>query len=60
MVVEFEPPAFLTAIEVERFDLFTKVSQLAQEEMPAGIGPADPDRELAQAAERDFAVRAVG
>ena len=60
VVVEFEPPAFLTAIEVERLDLFPKIGQLAQEEMPARIGPADADRELAEAAERDLAVWAVG
>jgi hypothetical protein len=58
VVVEFEPPAFLAAIQVERFYLFPEIGQLAQEEVPAGVDAADPDWELAQAAERDFAMGA--
>jgi hypothetical protein len=58
VVVEFEPPAFLTTLEVERLDLFTKVGQLAQEEVPARIGAPYPDGKFTPAAEGDFAARA--
>jgi hypothetical protein len=60
VIVELEPPAFLAAIQVEGFDLFTEVCELPKEEVPWGTRAAYADRKLAQAAEGYFAVRAVG
>jgi hypothetical protein len=59
MVVEFESPAFLAPIEIEGLDLLTQIGQLAQEEVPATRRAADSDRQLAQAAERNLAIRAT-
>jgi hypothetical protein len=59
VVVEFQPPALLATVEVERLDLLTKVGKLSQEKVPAWVGSSDADRKLAQAAKSDFAVRAI-
>jgi hypothetical protein len=60
VVVKFEAPALLAAIEVKGFDRLAQVGELAQEEVPAAGHAAGSDRELTQTAESDLAKGALG
>jgi hypothetical protein len=46
VVVELQPAALLAAINIERFDRFAQVGELAQEKVPPGLDAADPNRQL--------------